>query len=60
MLGKPKKKNLFNIKSFGTGLFDSLFSDNNDNNNNNSNNISYSSKNLSKYDSHEIKKKDSI
>ena len=57
MMGKPKKKNLFNIKSFGTGLFDSLFSDNNDNNNNNSNNISYSSKNLSKYDSHEIKKK---
>ena len=52
MIGKPKKKNLFdiNIKTFGSGLFGFMGGGSSEETNN-SNNTSYSSKNLSRYDS---------
>jgi len=51
MLGKPKKKNLFdiNIKTFGSGLFGFMGGGSNEEAANS--NTSYSSKNLSRYDS---------
>ena len=56
MLGKPKKKNLFdiNIKTLGSGLFGFMGGGNEEANN--SNNTSNSSKNLARYDSTPIQK----
>ena len=56
MLGKPKKKNLFdiNIKTLGSGLFGIMGGGNEEANN--SNNTSNSSKNLARYDSTPIQK----